>query len=141
MIEVVGVEAWDIESKVEEEATEEITFLESRRKNPVVGSSNLTSKPEQPGKFFPPPPEKQNTFLCQNAYDKGSYLITVVGKGDRHRTQSRELPTVFSFFIIFKTRSGFGHSISFSRQVIKFGIQSFIDQIPEQVLEIMKNEK
>ena len=81
MIEVVGVEAWDIESKVEEEATEEITFLESRRKNPVVGSSNLTSKPEQPGKFFPPPPEKQNTFLCQNAYDKGSYLITVVGKG------------------------------------------------------------
>ena len=114
MIEVVGVEAWDIESKVEEEATEEITFLESRRKNPVVGSSNLTSKPEQPGKFFPPPPEKQNTFLCQNAYDKGSYLITVVGKGDRHRTQSRELPTVFSFFIIFKTRSGFGHSISFS---------------------------
>ena len=67
MIEVVGVEAWDIESKVEEEAAEEITFLESRRKNPVVGSSNLTSKPQQP-KFFPP--EKQNTFLCQNAYDK-----------------------------------------------------------------------
>ena len=63
MIEVVGVEA-ATESKVE--ATEEITF-ESRRKNPVVGSSNLTSKPQQP-KFFPP--EKQNTFLCQNAYDK-----------------------------------------------------------------------
>merc|ERR1712079_618403 len=61
MIEVVGVEAWDIESKVEEEATEEITFLESRRKNPVVGSSNLTSKPQQPGKFFPPPPHKERT--------------------------------------------------------------------------------
>ena len=102
MIEVVGVEAWDIESKVEEEAAEEITFLESRRKNPVVGSSNLTSKPQQPGKFFPPPPEKQNAFLCQNAYDKGSYLITVVGKGDRHCTLSRELPTdnvlIFHYF-------------------------------------------
>ena len=41
MIEVVG-EA-DV-SKVE--ATEE-TKLESRRKNPVVGSSNLTSNPQQ----------------------------------------------------------------------------------------------